>query len=65
MGADATRDQAFAHANDLLKNAVGGIVNVESEPCKAMMGTAVASGPDRATQAAEVVVPARCWKASA
>ena len=70
LGDDITQDQAFAHANDVLKNAVGGIsdiihmpglVNVDfedvktvmSEPGKAMMGTASASGPDRATKAAE------------
>ncbi|MFN8894278.1 MAG: cell division protein FtsZ, partial [Betaproteobacteria bacterium] len=70
MGDDVTQEQAFAHANDVLKNAVGGIsdiihipglVNVDfedvktvmSEPGKAMMGTAVAGGPDRAAKAAE------------
>jgi cell division protein FtsZ len=73
LGDDVTQDQAFAHANDVLKNAVGGIsdiihmpglVNVDfedvktvmSEPGKAMMGTATASGPDRATKAAESAV---------
>jgi cell division protein FtsZ len=73
LGDDATQDQAFAHANDVLKNAVGGIsdiihvpghVNVDfedvktvmSEPGKAMMGTASATGPDRATKAAEAAV---------
>ena len=73
MGDDVTQDQAFAHANDVLKNAVGGIsdiihipglVNVDfedvktvmSEPGKAMMGTAVAGGPDRATKAADAAV---------
>ena len=73
MGDDVTQDQAFAHANDVLKNAVGGIsdiihipglVNVDfedvktvmSEPGKAMMGTAMAGGPDRATKAAEAAV---------
>jgi cell division protein FtsZ len=73
MGEDVTQEQAFAHANDVLKNAVGGIsdiihipglVNVDfedvktvmSEPGKAMMGTAVAGGPDRATKAAEAAV---------
>ena len=73
MGDDVTQDQAFAHANDVLKNAVGGIsdiihipglVNVDfedvktvmSEPGKAMMGTAVAGGPDRATKAADLAV---------
>jgi cell division protein FtsZ len=73
MGDDVTQDQAFAHANDVLKNAVGGIsdiihipglVNVDfedvktvmSEPGKAMMGTAIATGPDRATKAADSAV---------
>ena len=73
LGDDITQDQAFAHANDVLKNAVGGIsdiihmpglVNVDfedvktvmSEPGKAMMGTAQASGPDRATKAADAAV---------
>ncbi|HNU10217.1 MAG TPA: cell division protein FtsZ [Rubrivivax sp.] len=73
MGDDVTQEQAFAHANDVLKNAVGGIsdiihipglVNVDfedvktvmSEPGKAMMGTATAGGPDRATKAAEAAV---------
>jgi len=73
LGDDVTQDQAFAHANDVLKNAVGGIsdiihipglVNVDfedvktvmSEPGKAMMGTAIASGPDRAAKAAEAAV---------
>jgi len=73
MGDDVTQEQAFAHANDVLRNAVGGIsdiihipglVNVDfedvktvmSEPGKAMMGTAVAGGPDRATKAADLAV---------
>ena len=73
LGDDVTQDQAFAHANDVLRNAVGGIsdiihmdaqVNVDfedvktvmSEPGKAMMGTATATGPDRATKAAEGAV---------
>ncbi|WP_114970098.1 cell division protein FtsZ [Rhodoferax ferrireducens] len=73
LGDDVTQDQAFAHANDVLKNAVGGIaeiinvpghVNVDfedvrtvmGEPGKAMMGTAVAAGPDRARIAAEHAV---------
>jgi cell division protein FtsZ len=72
-GDDITQEQAFAHANDVLKNAVGGIaeiinvpghVNVDfedvrtvmGEPGKAMMGTAVANGPDRARLAAEQAV---------
>jgi cell division protein FtsZ len=73
LGDDVTQDEAFAHANDVLKNAVGGIaeiineygnVNVDfedvrtvmGEPGKAMMGTAVANGPDRARIAAEQAV---------
>ncbi len=73
LGEDVTQDQAFAYANDVLKNAVGGIaeiinvpghVNVDfedvrtvmGEPGKAMMGTAVADGPDRARIAAEQAV---------
>jgi len=73
LGDDVTQEEAFAHANDVLKNAVGGIseiindyggVNVDfedvrtvmGEPGKAMMGTAVASGPDRARIAAEQAV---------
>ncbi|MGI9219303.1 MAG: cell division protein FtsZ, partial [Hydrogenophaga sp.] len=73
LGEDVTQDEAFAHANDVLKNAVGGIaeiineygnVNVDfedvrtvmGEPGKAMMGTATATGPDRARIAAEQAV---------
>ena len=73
LGDEVTQDEAFAHANDVLKNAVGGIaeiinvpghVNVDfedvrtvmGEPGKAMMGTAIANGPDRARLAAEQAV---------
>jgi cell division protein FtsZ len=73
LGDDVTQEEAFSHANDVLRNAVGGIsdiihvpglVNVDfedvktvmSEPGKAMMGTAQAGGPDRATKAAELAV---------
>ena len=73
LGDDITQDEAFAYANDVLKNAVGGIseiinefgqVNVDfqdvctimGEPGKAMMGTATASGPDRARIAAEQAI---------
>jgi cell division protein FtsZ len=73
LGDDITQDQAFAYANDVLRNSVGGIaeiINVEalvnvdfedvrtvmSEHGKAMMGTAKASGPDRARIAAEQAV---------
>ena len=73
LGDDVTQDEAFAHANDVLRNAVGGIsdiihipgmINVDfqdvktvmSEPGKAMMGTAMAAGPDRANKASEAAV---------
>ena len=73
LGDDISQDEAFAYANDVLKNAVGGIaeiinvpghVNVDfedvrtvmSEQGKAMMGTALAKGPDRARIAAEQAV---------
>src|SRR5690606_26948083 len=73
LGDDITQEEAFAQANDVLKNAVGGIaeiineyghVNVDfedvrtvmGEPGKAMMGTALANGPDRARIAAEQAV---------
>jgi len=47
LGDDVTQDQAFAHANDVLKNAVGGIaeiinvpghVNVDFEDVRTVMG---------------------------
>ena len=73
LGDEVTQDEAFAHANDVLKNAVGGIaeiinvpghINVDfndvktimGEQGKAMMGTATASGVDRARIAAEQAV---------
>lgn len=73
LGDDVSQDDAFVGANDVLKNAVGGIaeiinvralVNVDFEdvrtvmgdPGRAMMGTALASGPDRARIAAEQAV---------
>ncbi len=73
LGDDIAQDEAFAHANDVLKNAVGGIaeiinvpghVNVDFEdvrtvmeaPGKAMLGTATASGPKRAEEAANEAV---------
>ncbi len=72
-GEDISQKEAFAKANDVLKNATGGIAeiinvpglinadfedvkSVMGEPGKAMMGTAVASGPDRARLAAEQAV---------
>jgi cell division protein FtsZ len=73
LGDDITQDEAFGQANDVLKNAVGGIaeiindygqINVDfedvrsvmAEPGKAMMGTAMSAGPDRARIAAEQAV---------
>lgn len=73
LGTEVTQEDAFAQANDVLKNAVGGIaeiindyglVNVDfedvrtvmGEPGRAMMGTATASGPDRARIAAEQAI---------
>ena len=73
LGDDVSQDEAFKQANDVLKNAVGGIadiihidasINVDfedvktvmSEPGKAMMGTAIAGGLDRAHKAAEGAV---------
>lgn len=73
FGDDVSQDEAFAFANDVLKNSVGGIaeiINVEalvnvdfedvrtvmSEQGKAMMGTAKASGQERARIAAEQAV---------
>ncbi len=73
LGDDVSQDDAFAFANAVLRNSVGGIaeiINVEalvnvdfedvrtvmSEQGKAMMGTASASGPDRARIAAEQAV---------
>ncbi len=73
LGEEVSQEDAFAHANDVLKNAVGGIaeiineygqVNVDfedvrtvmGEPGRAMMGTATASGPDRARIAAEQAI---------
>ena len=70
---DISQEEAFSHANDVLKNAVGGIAEiinvpgeinadfedvrtVMGEPGKAMMGTAIANGPDRARIAAEQAV---------
>jgi cell division protein FtsZ len=73
MGEDAGVDECFRAADDVLKNAVGGIseivtnhglVNVDfedvctvmSETGRAMMGSATASGLDRARIAAEQAV---------
>ena len=77
MGDELTQEQALAHANDVLKNAVGGHIHnsgdiihmdaqvnvdfedvktVMGEPGKAMMGTAVAGGPDCAKKAAEAAM---------
>jgi cell division protein FtsZ len=68
LGEDISEDDAFAHANDVLKSAVGGIaeiitvpgnVNVDFEDVRTVMGEtgkAMASGPDRARIAAEQAV---------
>ncbi|CAM4291105.1 cell division protein FtsZ [Kerstersia similis] len=73
MDEDATQDDCFRAADDVLHNACAGIaeiinvegnVNVDFEDVKtimgeqgqAMMGTAVASGPDRARVAAEQAI---------
>ena len=61
MGDDVTQDQAFAHANDVLKNAAGGIsdiihipglVNVDFEDVKAVM-----SEPGKAMMGTAVACP--------
>ncbi len=73
MGEDAGVDECFMAANDVLRNAVGGIaevitfpglVNVDFEDVRtvmaemgrAMMGSAFATGPERAKLAAEQAV---------
>src|SRR5690625_4760195 len=70
MDEDATMEDCFKSADDVLHNACAGIaeiINVEGnvnvdfedvktimgEPGQAMMGTSIASGPDRAREAAE------------
>ena len=80
MDEDATQEDCFRSADDILHNACAGIaeiinvegnVNVDFEDVKtimgeqgqAMMGTASASGADRARVAASRPSPARCWKA--
>jgi cell division protein FtsZ len=73
VGDDATQEDCFMAADDVLHNACAGIaeiINVEgnvnvdfedvktimSEVGKAMMGTATASGPERAREAAEQAI---------
>lgn len=73
VGDDATQEDCFREADNVLHNACAGIaeiinvdgdVNVDfedvktimSEVGKAMMGTATASGPDRAREAAELAI---------
>ncbi|HZJ96234.1 MAG: cell division protein FtsZ [Alcaligenaceae bacterium] len=73
LGEDATMQECFVEADDVLHNACAGIaeiINVEgninvdfedvktimSEQGQAMMGTAVASGEDRAKKAAEEAI---------
>ncbi|MCZ7656249.1 MAG: hypothetical protein M5R42_21295 [Rhodocyclaceae bacterium] len=81
LGEDISMIAAFKTADNVLRNAVGGIAeiinvpgleNVDSEDVrtvmgemgKAMMGSAVASGMDRARLAAEQAVASPCSKAS-
>jgi cell division protein FtsZ len=73
VGDDATQEECFREADNVLHNACAGIaeiinvdgdVNVDfedvktimSEVGKAMMGTATATGPDRAREAAEMAI---------
>jgi cell division protein FtsZ len=73
LGDDISEDEAFAYANDVLKNAVGGIAEIINVPGnvnadfedvrtvmgetgKAMMGTGMAAGDDRARTAAEEAI---------
>jgi cell division protein FtsZ len=75
MGDDVTREQAFAHANDVLKNAVGGIsdiihipglVNVDFEDVKTVMsepGKAMWPRPPPAAPTAPPRPPRRPWPA--
>ncbi len=73
LGEDISEDEAFAYANDVLKNAVGGIAEIINVPGnvnadfedvrtvmgetgKAMMGTGMAEGDDRARRAAEEAI---------
>lgn len=73
LGEDVSEEEAFAYANDVLKNAVGGIAEIINVPGnvnadfedvrtvmgekgKAMMGTGIASGEDRARRAAEEAI---------
>jgi cell division protein FtsZ len=73
LGDDISEDEAFSYANDVLKNAVGGIAEIINVPGnvnadfedvrtvmgetgKAMMGTGMAEGADRARRAAEEAI---------
>ena len=65
MDEDATQADCFKAADDVLHNACAGIaeiinvegnVNVDFQDVKTIMGTAIASGPDRARIAAEQAV---------
>lgn len=81
LGDDVSMEEAFKAADNVLRNAVGGIaeiinlpglVNVDFEDVRtvmgemgmAMMGSAYASGVDRARIAAEQAVASPRWKAS-
>ena len=79
MDEDATQEDCFRSADDILHACAGiaeiinveGNVNVDFEDVKtimgeqgrAMMGTASASGADRAASPPSRPSPARCWKA--
>ncbi len=73
LGDEISEDEAFSYANDVLKNAVGGIAEIINVPGnvnadfedvrtvmgetgKAMMGTGMAEGEDRARRAAEEAI---------
>ena len=45
MGDDVTQEQAFAHANDVLKNAVGGISDIIHIPGAGQKSTSKTSRP--------------------
>jgi cell division protein FtsZ len=75
LGDDVTQDEAFAHANDVLKNAVGGIaeiineyghVNVDFEDVRTVMGEpgkAMMGTAVAAAPTARASPPSRPWPA--
>ena len=62
MGDDVTQEQAFAHANDVLKNAVGGISDIIHIP--GLVNVDFEAAPTAPTRPPTWLSPARCWKAS-